>query len=242
MADMFAVAGAKIYMGAAMAAPSADLALTDYSAVTWTEIKKWMQCGSFGDTAALITSQIISESRDVKQKGTKNAGAMQNNFGINTADAGQIALIAAAQSDNNYPFKVLWDDAPIVRTSTATMTIASPGVVTWTAHGLAVGDQVSFSTTGALPTGLAAATTYFVKTVLSADTFTLAATTGGTVIATTGTQSGVHTISTVPLGSQSYFVGLVMTAKDTGGGANTVRQLESQIEINSNVLAIAAIQ
>lgn len=241
MADMFAVAGAKIYIGGAMAAPTADLALTDYAAVSWTEIKKWMTCGAFGDTAALITSQLIGQSRDVKQKGTKNAGSMQNNFGVDTADAGQAALIAAAQTDFNYPFKVQWDDAPIVRTATVTITIASPGVVTWTAHGLSVGDQVSFSTTGALPTGLVAGTTYFVKTVVDANSIQLSATSGGSVINTSGTQSGVHTGTTVPVGSQSYFVGLVMTAHDVGGGPNVVRQLEATIEINSNILPIAAI-
>jgi hypothetical protein len=73
------------------------------------------------------------------------------------------------------------------------MTIASPGVVTWTAHGLVTATPIVFTTTGALPTGLTTGTTYYVLTVLDANTFTVSVTVGGTVIATTGTQSGVHT-------------------------------------------------
>lgn len=242
MADLFPVNGAKIYMGAAMVAPSVDMVLADYAAVSWTEIKDWTQVGAFGDTSALISTDVVSRGRTVKQKGTKNAGQMQNNFAINSTDPGQLALIAAAASTSNFPFKVQWNDAVAVRSATATITIASPGVVTWTAHGLAVGDAVSFATTGALPTGLVAGTTYYVKTAPDANTLTLAATAGGTAIVTTGSQSGVHTISSVPLGSQSYFVGLVMSAQEAGGAANTVRQLNSTVEINSNVLPIAAIQ
>lgn len=242
MADLFPVAGARIYIGAAIAVPSVDLAIADYSGVTWVECKSWTSCGAIGDAAALITTQVIGQGRDIKQKGTKNAGQMQNNFAVNSNDPGQLALIAAAQANSNYPFKIVWNDAPAVKSATATVTIASPGVVTYTGHGLSVGDQVSFATTGALPTGLTAATTYFVKAVLDANTFTLSATSGGTVINTTGTQSGVHTISTVPLPSSTYFVGIVMSAREAGGAANTVRQLQATVEINSNVLQVGAIQ
>lgn len=241
MADLYPVGGAKIYIGGSMSAPTGDLALTDYTSVSWTEIKDWTQCGKFGDTSALITTQIIGQNRDVKQKGTKNAGSMQNNFAVNTTDAGQTALIAAAQAKLNYPFKIQWDDAPAVKTATITVTIAAPGVVSWTAHGLAVGDQVKFSTTGALPTGITAGTTYFVEEVVDADSFKISATSGGSAITTTGTQSGTHTGTTVPVGSQDYFVGLVMSAAEAGGAANTVRMLESTVEINSNVLSVAAI-
>jgi hypothetical protein len=77
-------------------------------------------------------------------------------------------------------------------TSTVTMTIASPGVITWTANGLTNDSTVKFSTTGALPTGITAGTTYFVVNV-AANTFQVSATQGGTAINTSGSQSGVHT-------------------------------------------------
>jgi hypothetical protein len=112
MADLFAVAGAKIYIGAAMAAPSSDVTEATFNAVSWTQIKDWMQCGSFGDAAALISTQIIDRQRDVKQKGTRNAGSVQNVFAINVDDPGQLALIAAEKSRSNFPFKIEWNDAP----------------------------------------------------------------------------------------------------------------------------------
>jgi hypothetical protein len=77
--------------------------------------------------------------------------------------------------------------------ATVTISIAAPGVVTWTGHGLSVNDTIRFTTTGALPTGLAINTTYYVKTVLSANTFTVSTSAGGAAITTSGTQSGTQT-------------------------------------------------
>lgn len=81
-------------------------------------------------------------------------------------------------------------------TSTVTVTIAAPGVMTWTAHGLMSGQRIQLTTTGALPTGLTASTTYWV-TVINANTFnlstSLANAQAATFITTTGSQSGVHT-------------------------------------------------
>lgn len=82
-----------------------------------------------------------------------------------------------------------------VSLGTVTMTIASPCVVTLTAHGLSTNDPIVFTTTGALPTGLTAGTVYFAN-VINANTFNVAATVGGANINTTGSQSGTHTIAT----------------------------------------------
>lgn len=79
--------------------------------------------------------------------------------------------------------------------STVTMTIASPCVVTWSAHGLANNTAIVFSTTGALPTGLTVGTTYYVSGAAT-NTFNLASVMGGVAINTTGTQTGTHTART----------------------------------------------
>ena len=77
----------------------------------------------------------------------------------------------------------------------ATMTIASPAVVTATAHGMTVNQPFRFATTGALPTGVTAGVIYYVlSTNLTVNTFKFAATAGGSAINTSGTQSGNHTI------------------------------------------------
>ena len=86
---------------------------------------------------------------------------------------------------------------------TFTVTIATPGVFTLAGHGLATGDCVSLTTTGALPTGLSADTNYYVIYV-SANTFRLATSYANalvpTPINTTGSQSGVHSLLYNPYG------------------------------------------
>ena len=72
-----------------------------------------------------------------------------------------------------------------------TISIASPGIITWAAHGLAAGVPVSFTTTGTLPTGFLPDVVYYVVAP-AANTFQLSATLGGAAINTSGSQSGVH--------------------------------------------------
>ena len=79
------------------------------------------------------------------------------------------------------------------KTGTVTITNATPAVVTYTSSGLITGTPVVFTTTGALPTGITAGTTYYVLTALTASTFTIATTVGGTAINTSSAGSGVHT-------------------------------------------------
>lgn len=99
----------------------------------------------------------------------------------------------------DWPF--LWRQYTISSVaSTVTVTIASPGVFTLTAHAFNVGTAVYFSTTGALPTGLTAGTTYYVIAAgLTASAFEVSTQIGGAAVNTSGTQSGVHTVYT-----QSY--------------------------------------
>lgn len=89
-------------------------------------------------------------------------------------------------------------DQASVSKGAATMTIAAPCVVTLSSHALITGDEVKFTTDGALPTGLVASRIYYAK-VIDANTFNLCATQAAAVagtglITTTGTQSGTHTL------------------------------------------------
>lgn len=79
-----------------------------------------------------------------------------------------------------------------VPTATVTITNASPAVVTWTAHSLPNGTMVSFTTTGALPTGLTVGTAYYVVAAL-VNTFQVSETLDGIPVATTSVGSGTHT-------------------------------------------------
>jgi len=94
---------------------------------------------------------------------------------------------------------------------TCTITTASPAVVSLTAHGLVEGDAIYFTTTGTLPTGLSADTTYYVKSTGNANTFQVSLTrtssatafTAGTAVNTTVAGSGTHTVVKAPYGVPS---------------------------------------
>lgn len=84
---------------------------------------------------------------------------------------------------------------PMKSLGTATITIATPGVITLASHGLIAGDTIELTTSGALPTGLSASTTYFViSTGLTANDFQVSLSNGGAAINTSGSQSGTHTL------------------------------------------------
>lgn len=117
-----------------------------------------------------------------------------------TAPAGWLVADGSAVSRTTYAslFGVL--NASL---GTFATTIATPAVVTRNAHGLSTGDSVYLTTTGALPTGLVANTVYYAVRI-DANTFNLSTTRAnayaGTKIATTGTQSGIHTVFDSPYG------------------------------------------
>lgn len=81
---------------------------------------------------------------------------------------------------------------------TATVSIATPAVITSTAHGFEAGDVFRFTTTGSLPSGISALANYHVlATGLGTNSFQFSATPGGTAIDSSGSQSGTHSISRV---------------------------------------------
>ena len=118
-----------------------------------------------------------------------------NNFGQD--------LIAGYRSGPLYYWNAALGVTPVAFTSitnpsqTFTVTIASPAVVTWTGtNNLSNGTPVKLTTTGALPTGLNTATTYYVVNAGTdgANKCRLSLTVGGADINTSGTQSGVQTM------------------------------------------------
>jgi hypothetical protein len=89
----------------------------------------------------------------------------------------------------------------LVKIQTVSLTLGASGLVTWTGHNLLAFSTVKFGTTGGLPTGLVAGTTYYVSpTGLTPNSFSVSATSGGAVISFTGAQSGIHTAVHAPYG------------------------------------------
>jgi hypothetical protein len=130
------------------------------------------------------------------------------------------------------------------RSATVTISNASPGVVTWTGHALTVDKPIHFTTTGALPTGLSPSTNYYVKTVLDANTFTVAATIGGTAINTSSAGSGVHTANgsdysgaagalNVAVKSSTSLVEQAITLTNGNYSTSDVTSTSSVVTINS---------
>jgi hypothetical protein len=84
--------------------------------------------------------------------------------------------------------------------STVTITLASPGVVTWASHGLIAGAPIIFMTTGALSTGMNASTLYYVLAAgLATNTFEFSTSAGGAAVNTSVSQSGTQTCVANPL-------------------------------------------
>ena len=149
---------------------------------------------------------------------------------------------SAAARGTLYNFKLDEGDTPTVETGAFTITIAAPGVVTQVAHGLLAGEAVVPTTTGALPTGLTPGTTVYIKTVLTADTYTVAATVGGAAITTSGTQSGTHTMTTVPSTTVTTWQGEVFGFGTDYGTTNVLKVVKASISIRPSTYLYTAAQ
>ncbi len=100
-----------------------------------------------------------------------------------------------------------------------TVTSATPGVVTWTAHGLVANSPFYFGGTTA-PTGTVLGTTYYVTAAnLTTNTFTFSATAGGTAIATSSTGTAV-TANAVGVDTARAYLTTWVSAYDEEGPAS----------------------
>jgi hypothetical protein len=146
---------------------------------------------------------------------------------------GYLLCDGSAQSRTTYAnlFKYLVTDAGFTNQA-FTVTIANPAVFSKTGHGFTGGERIRLSTTGALPTGLVTTIDYYVIYV-SANSYQLSTTFGGTAVATSGTQSGTHSYmqSLYGLGDGSTTFNVpdyraqVLRGLDAGAGIDTGRKL-----------------
>lgn len=96
--------------------------------------------------------------------------------------------------------------------TTVTLPIASPGIVN-VPNTCIAGQQVFFNTTGALPTGLTAGTTYYViATGLTASGFEVSTSAGGSASNFTGTQSGIQYANSNYANATTSFTAAITTA------------------------------
>lgn len=126
---IYATNGAQLYVGGVLAQKSSDFVEADFTPQTWVEIGEIEGLGSVGDTATEITFDSIDASRTRRLKGTRNAGTMDVVCGIDYADAGQIALLAAEKTAHDYAFRLVLNDAPLGGTPSERLFIAKVGSV-----------------------------------------------------------------------------------------------------------------
>ena len=152
--------------------------------------------GTFGTTAQRDASPAAGYIR-----GNSSTNAMEWYNGASWATVGGGATGAGTDTafvENDCVVTTSYTLGQGALVAGVTVTIASPAVCTLTNHGFVAGQQIRFSTTGALPTGLDASAAYYVIAAgLTASTFEVSTTYAGTAVTTTGTQSGVHSVGKI---------------------------------------------
>ena len=124
---IYTTAGTRLYIGGPLAAKSSDFEATDFASQMWVEVDETEGLGSAGDTSAEVTFDGINSGRTRRLKGTKNAGTMEVVCGLDPADPGQIALVAAERAKGDYAFRVVLADAPAGGTPSERMFVAQVG-------------------------------------------------------------------------------------------------------------------
>lgn len=112
---LYATAGMKIYIGIVKEQTGLDFVRADFSlatALTWKQIKNLEGMGSLGDTSEAISFTAVDANRTSTIKGPRSAGNMELVAGIDYADVGQQALIAAEKTIHDYEFRLVLNDAP----------------------------------------------------------------------------------------------------------------------------------
>lgn len=159
-----------------------------------------------GDVTFVLPIADGSANQVLKTDGSSNLGWISPLTNPMTA-ASDLIIGGSGGTATRLPTNKLGRIQAEYTTATATMTIATPGVVTYTSHGRVTGDTCYFTTSGALPTGLAVDTRYWINRV-DANTFNLSTSlanlVAGTYIATSGSQSGTHTIYVGGLGNTEF--------------------------------------
>jgi hypothetical protein len=149
--------------------------------------------GNIGGLSASLASNIIIGD------GAGNIRAQYNSgwslAGVGNISAGQYPGIASNTPASAGNIGEIFSTASDDHGATVAITIASPAVITWTAHGLVTGSPVTFTTSGALPTGITANTNYYAIKI-DANTFNVATSVDnaftGTKVNTSGSQSGTQ--------------------------------------------------
>lgn len=204
MARTYDVNGSLLYIGSGVDRnfpkfPSAQ----DFAGQSWTYIGGLTGLADLPVSQESTAQRLISERVTSYTKGAIEFGEFSLTFAPDLQDSGQQALVTAQRSCKYFPIRIE-AGADCGDEHTVTISVATPGVVTWNNHGLADGTPVRFVTTGTLPGGIMAEEVYYVVNGTTND-FEVATYPGGSPVTTTGTQTGVHTAIAMPSGLALMF-------------------------------------
>jgi len=226
--------GTQLYIGTTASVGSTD---------TFTLVGSLNSIGPFGVGFNEIKFEDLGLNEVFKFKAARDDGSITVALGKDLSDAGQAALLAAALVKDDYNIKVTYNDSqPAQVAASVSITAASPGAVTDTAHELAANTPVKYVVNGAgvLPTGIVSGTTYYTKTITDANTYTLSATAGGSAIVTSGSPSGTYTRTTVPVASFDIFKAKVMSYKTNVGNMTAIIGADVTLSVTPGTLATTA--
>lgn len=108
--DIRSSAGSKFYASASAPATYTE---AGFSALVFTEVQYISSLGEFGGVSNLVTFNPLGSRITVKKKGSVNNGSIAAEMARVPSDPGQALLVAAANSDSSYSYKVEVQDGTI---------------------------------------------------------------------------------------------------------------------------------
>jgi len=187
--------------------------------VTWNSATtEWIISGQLAlspsDLGSIADGTILSNISGAAEAPSANPIAdVVAKFPNNSITKQMLAKVAVGSVMGNN------DGTAAAISGAATVSIASPAVISWPTTAPADGTPFYLTTTGALPTGITANRIYYAKTPVGTSS-NLAATPGGTALNTTGAQSGIHTI-VAPYQAQAGLISFQELASVIGPLSNT---------------------
>ena len=242
----FLAGNTKFYIGGVKApAVYDDLLASSFNSEAWTEIRGVESIGAFGEASEVVAANAMGQKRPLKLSGQEDPGTIEMVLNFNSADAGQLALVAARKAKENRAFRVVMDDAPAGGTPSERLFVAlvtaapeqldTVNAVTKVNAALAINSNV-------VKVAAAGAGSAPVNTVLPAISGT--AETGETLTATSGTWTGSPTPSygyqwfsggeSIPGATASTYA---IEASDEG---NTITVLVTATNVNGVAYAMSA--
>jgi hypothetical protein len=182
--------------------------LNDYAMDYYTHNTALDGSGNFLGVDATGTASLWAFTQGAFEKSYNNASAsagtvpstwkLTRSFDTNTGNVNYAGGISGAIVETDAVLGISYTLGSNAYVSGVTITLATPAVFTLNNHGFVQDSKIHFSTTGALPTGLAIDTPYYVLSAgLTVNAFEVSLSPGGTAVNTSGSQSGVHSVGKI---------------------------------------------